>query len=119
MSLGATMSAPARAWETAVFASHSRVDVVVHVVVFHKAAMTMAGVFAIAHVSHHQQLRHCLLIARNRPLRDAVVRVGSRSEFILLRRNAEQDHAAEPKRGAFFALPDQLVHGHLRLARHR
>ena len=63
MSEGATMSAPARACETAVAASHFERGVVIHVAVDDLAAMAVAGVFAIADVGHDQQVRRfrCLM----------------------------------------------------------
>ena len=49
-------------------------QIVVHVAVDDFAAMPVAGVFAVAHVGHHQKLRHFTLDGASCLLHDAVVR---------------------------------------------
>ena len=101
MSLGATTSAPAVACETAVFTSSSTRRVVVHVRwspwKSRDAAVAVAHVFAEAHVGHHDESGHSpVFSAAHRALHHAVLGVRLRRAFILLRGNAEEQHARTP-----------------------
>src|SRR5437660_7956417 len=80
--------------------------------------MTVIGVFAQAHVAHHEQLRHRALHGANRLLHDAllVVRLGARGIF--RGGNAEQDDAAQPQRRRALRVFYQFVDRQLRHTRH-
>ncbi len=74
MSLGATISAPARACDTAAFASHSSVGSFSHFAIDHQPAVAVAGVLAIAHVRHDEQLGNFALERPDGLLHDSVAR---------------------------------------------
>ena len=95
MSEGATMSAPASAWEIAVRASSSSGDVVVDLALADEAAVPVRRVLAEADVGDHHQVRMRLLQRAHRHLHDALVVVGARAGLVLRRRDAEQDHGAD------------------------
>ena len=98
MSLGATISAPARACETAALASHSSVGSFCDFAIHHQAAVAVAGVLAIANVGHHQELRDFALERAHGLLHDAIVGVGARCDFVFGFRNPKQNDAADAER---------------------
>ena len=98
MSLGRTMSAPPRAWETARLGQPLRASCRCgHLVAstIYVTAMPVAGVLAVADIGHHQQLRYFRLHCANRPLHDAILGVGARRHLVFFLRNAEQHHPAD------------------------
>ena len=101
MSLGATASAPASAWETAVRASSSSVGVVVdHAVRPQHAAVAVARVLAQAQVGDHQQVGMGGLDRARGELDHALVVPRARALLVLVGRQAEQQHAGDAERGA-------------------
>ena len=111
MSEGATMSAPARAWETRRLRQPFQRGVVIHVVVLDEAAVAVAGVFAVADVGHDQQVGGFAADGADGALHDAIVVIGAGRHFVLRFRQAEQDHAADAERMHFGALLHQFVDG--------
>jgi hypothetical protein len=108
MSDGATMSAPARAWETAVAASHSSVASLSTSPSDHLAAVAVAGVLAVADVGDDDQGRAARRLMRaHGALHDAVVGGKRRTLAFssLLFRDAEQDDAAEAETGGIRRTP--------------
>ena len=114
MSLGATMSAPARTCDTAVCAISSTVlslstTSVAAGVGPQQAAMTVVGVLAQADVGDHQQLRMRLLDRPRRELDDALVVVGTAADGVLLGRDAEQQHRRQAEGRGFAGLAHGLA----------
>ena len=98
MSEGATTSAPARAWETAVRARSSRVGS------FLTSSPSTTPQWPWEVYSQRQtsvitsRSRHSARMARDGLLHDAVVGVGLAPQWVLLPGKAEQDHAADAQR---------------------
>ena len=94
MSLGATRSAPAAAWESAVFTSSSTRLVIqnMEMVAVHPghAAMAVAHVFAKADIGDDDQLGALRLDRADRLLHDAVLRVSRRRLLVLLLRECQR-----------------------------
>ena len=107
MSDGATRSAPARAWLTAVRASSSSVASLSTVAVLAQhAAVPVGGVLAQAHVGDHEQLRHGLLDRARGQLHDALLVPRARAVLVLLGGQPEQHHRGDPQRGRLPRLGD-------------
>ena len=81
--------------------------------------MPVAGVLAVAHIGHEQQLRDLALHGPHRLLHDAVVGISAGCQLVLDGRDSEQDHAADPELGRFRAFLHQFIDGELIIARHR
>ena len=92
MSDGATMSAPARACESASRASSSSVASLSTSLPAHHAAMAVVGVLAHADVGDHGEPGHVLLDFANRALHLALVVPRLAAAGVLALRDAEQDH---------------------------
>ena len=109
MSLGAMMSAPARAWETAVRASSSSVaSLSTPPSDAEHAAVAVAGVLAQAQVSDHQQLRVGLLDRPGGQLHDTLVIPRARALLVLGGREPEQQHGGDPERRGLAGLGDGM-----------
>ena len=119
MSLGATASAPASAWEIAVFASSSTREVVVDLAVADEAAVAVRGVLAEADVGDHDQFGVGLLQRPHRHLHDALVVVGAGAGLVLGGGDAEEQDRADPGGGDLGRLRDQLRDREALDARHR
>jgi hypothetical protein len=92
--------------------------VVIHVAVDDVAAVSVAGVFAVADVGDDQQPRRLFAQGADGPLHDAIVIVCAGGHFILGLRQAEENHAADAQRLHFGTFLDQFVDGHLIIAGH-
>src|SRR5438105_1048875 len=93
--------------------------IVLHRTVLDHTAVAVAGVLAEADVGDHEQVGHGVLHGPHRLLHDAVLRVGLRPAWILLRGDAEQQHARNAHARGVLALLDQLVDREAMLAGHR
>ena len=80
--------------------------------------MPVTGVFTVADVGDHQQLRHSAFGGRNRALHNPGRVIRARRRFVLRIRQSKQDHATDPQTADFFALTNQAVNRHLELPRH-
>ena len=98
---------------------HLQGEVVVDVAVLDDAAVTVAGVFAEADVGDDEQLRHLFLEGGDRHLDDALLVVGAGAGFVLLRRDAEQQHPGDAQLPHLLGFLDQVVDRLLVAARHR
>ena len=100
MSLGATRSAPAAAWESRGF--HEQLDAFVvqdvEMVAIHPgdAAVPVAHVFAEANVGDDEQVGTFRLDRADCLLHDAILRIGAGSALVLFVRQAEKEDSAEP-----------------------
>ncbi len=92
--------------------------IVLHFAIHNQSAMAVAGVFAIADVGHHQQLRDFALHRADGLLHDAVIGISARCDLVLGLGNAEQNHAADAELVRLFAFVHQLVHRKLRVPGH-
>ena len=119
MSEGATISAPARACDSADGRQPFERGVVIHFAVHDLAAMPVARVFAIANVGHDQQIRHFSLDSANRTLHDSVIVVSARSLFVLRLRQPEQNHTADIQTPRLLAFFDCRIDRQLAMRRHR
>ena len=114
MSLGATMSAPAWACETAVRASSSSVWSLSTTYPscrprLRHAAVPVVGVLAQAQVGDHDQLGVRLLDRAGGELDDAVIVViGAGALGVLVRGDPEQDHGGDAERGGAARLGHRL-----------
>ena len=114
MSLGATTSAPASTWLTAVRASRSSVSSFVDLAVVQHAAVAVARVLAEADVGDQRQSRHLGPHGAECALHDAVGVPGARALLVLLLGDAEQQHRADPECVERRALAHDLVDRALR-----
>ena len=107
MSLGATTSAPARAWETAVRASSSS-DASLSTVpsAVSTPAVAVVGVLAQADVGDHEQLGVRGLDRARGELHDALVVPGAGALGVLLGGDAEQQHGGDAEREGAAGLLD-------------
>ena len=80
--------------------------------------MPVTGVFAIADVGDHQQIRQTPLDGADGPLHDAVVVVSTGGFLILRFRHAEQDHPADPEIPHFAAFLDRRIDRELAMRGH-
>ena len=109
MSLGATISAPARACDTAALASHSSVGS------FCTSPSTTSPQWPWLVYSQLQtsvitsSLRHFALEGAHGLLHDAIVGISARRQFVFGLGNPEQNHAADSERVRLRALLDQTV----------
>ena len=94
-------------------------EVVVDLAVADDAAVPMRGVFAQAHVGDHEEIRVGLLQRADGELDDPLRVVGARAGLVLLARDAEQDHGADPGRLELCRLGDELGDREPLHARHR
>ncbi len=119
MSDGATISAPARAWETAAARQQIERRVVVDVTIANDAAVAMAGVFAETDIGDDDEVRCRVLERTHCVLHDAgiVVRLGT--FFVLRCRQPEDQHRGYAKRLEIVSLARYLVERDPKLARHR
>src|SRR5579883_819814 len=117
MSEGATTSAPARMGDRRGRQPFQRL-VVIYVSIHDLAAVTVAGVLAVADVGHHQQPRSLFPDGAYGALHDAVVGVCPGGHLVLALGQSEQDHAADAQSLDLRALLDQFVNRHLVVARH-
>jgi hypothetical protein len=101
MSDGATMSAPAAAWDTA------------------DAAVAVIGVLAEADVGHHEHVVHLALDRANRRLHRRFRIVRERADVVLGVREAEQDHALHAVVLCCAHFVHRLVDREVEDARHR
>ena len=108
MSLGATASAPASAWEIAVLASSSTVRSLSTSPSADEAAVAVRGVLAEADVGDHGQVRVRLLQRPHRHLHDALVVVGAGADLVLGGGDAEEQDRADPGGGELRRLGYQL-----------
>ena len=120
MSLGATMSAPARAWLTAIRPSSST-DASLSTVppASQHAAVAVARVLAEADVGDHEQLRDGGLERPDRQLDRPVLVPGARPGFVLLGRQPEQEHGGHSEGRQLARLDHGLGHREPLDARHR
>ena len=100
MSLGATTSAPASTWLTAVRASSSSVSSFATSPSSSDAAVPVARVLAEADVGEQRQAGHLGPQRAQRALHDAVVVPGARALLVLLLGDAEQQHRPHAERAA-------------------
>ena len=119
MSLGATASAPASAWEIAVLASSSTVMSLSTSPLADEAAVAVRGVLAEADVGDHGQVRVGLLQRAHRHLHDALVVVGAGAGLVLGGGDAEEQERADPGGGDLAGLLDQAGDREALDARHR
>ena len=98
MSLGATASAPAAAWEIAVLASSSIVRSLSTVPSLTTPQCPCVRVLAEADVGDHDELGVCLLQGTHRHLDHALVVVCAGAELVLGGGDSEQDHGAHAGR---------------------
>ena len=103
------MSAPARACESASSASNFERGIVGHFAIFDHAAMPMAGVLAEANVGDDDQIEFGLANGFDGALHDAGGRRGFRAGFVLVFRDAKEDHSGNAEPFDFAALLHQLV----------
>ena len=120
MSLGATMSAPARACDTASRASSSSVASLSTSPSSNDAAVPVIRVLAQADVGDHDELGHVALERAHRLLHRRLVVPRFGPSRVLVIGNPEQQHAADPRRrGRDRASTQHLVDRGLDDARHR
>ena len=120
MSLGATASAPASAWEIATRASSSSVCVVVDLAVAaDHAAVAVVGVLAEADVGDHGQAGHLRLDRGDGLLHGAVGAPGAAALSVLVVGQAEQQHRGHAQFMKGARLFDGAVDGHAADAGHR
>ena len=91
MSEGATISAPARACESAASASSTRLGIIQHFAIVDHAAMAVAGVFAEADVGNYQQIELGFANGFNRALHRALRRRSFRGEFVFMFRQGQTE----------------------------
>ena len=113
MSLGATTSAPASTWLTAVRASSSSVSSFDDLAVAQHAAVAVARVLAEADVRDQGQAGSLRPKRTQRTLDDPVVVPGARALLVLLLRDAEEEQRPDTQRPELDGLADQLVDGEL------
>ena len=108
MSLGATASAPASTWLTAVRASSSSVSSFCDLdpvrAVPEDAAVAVRGVLAEADVGDEHELGLLGPERAQGPLDDPVVGPGARALLVLLLRDPEQEHGLDPERDELVGL---------------
>ena len=104
MSEGATISAPARACETADLSEPFERSVVIYLVVDDQPAMAVTRVFAVTDVREDEKFRCDLLDSLDRTLYYTAVVVGSGGVLIFMRRNSEEDDSADTERDGFTTL---------------
>ena len=98
MSLGATTSAPARAWRDRGARDELDARVVVDAAVrVDEAAVAVVGVLAEADVGHDEQLGMRLLDRARRELDDALVVVGARALGVLAVGDPEEQHGGQAR----------------------
>src|SRR4051812_38739629 len=107
MSLGATASAPASAWETAVFASSSTV-MSLSTSLSRTKPQWPCEVLAEADVGDHGEVGVGLLEGANGHLDDALVVVGARARFVLGGGDAEEQDGGDARGGDLGCLGHQL-----------
>ncbi len=108
MSLGATASAPASAWEIAVLASSSTVMSLSTSPSRMKPQWPWRGVLAEADVGDHGEVGMGLLEGTDRHLHDALVVIGAAAALVLDRGDAEQQDRADSGGDDLGCLSDQL-----------
>ena len=96
--LGATMSAPARAWLTATRPSTSSVASLSTASASQDAAVAVAGVLAAADVGDEKQVGKARAQPAQGPLDDPVVGEVLGADVVLRGGNAEEDHAGHAER---------------------
>ena len=107
MSDGATMSAPARAWLTAVRASSSSVaSLSTDAVVAQHPAVAVLGVLAQADVGHHEQVGPRALDRARGELHRALGVPGAGALLVLLGGYPEQQHGGEAEPRGVLCLGD-------------
>ena len=80
--------------------------------------MTVRHVLAEADISHDEQVWHGSLDGAGGALHNAVLVPGSGGNFILHRRQAEENDGRDAKRIDFAALLDRLIDGEIEYAGH-
>ena len=100
MSDGATMSAPARACESAAFGQQLQRRIVQNLAVLDHAAVAVAGVFAEANIGDDEQIELGLANRFDRALHRAGRGGRFRAGFVLVFRQAEENHRREFPRSA-------------------
>ena len=83
------------------------------------AAVAVAHEFAEAHVGDDEQAGHARLQRADGALHDAVVGVGLRGALVLVRWDAEKEHAGTPAACAACGFGDEFALGELEDAGHR
>src|SRR5216117_3883044 len=118
MSDGATMSAPARACESA---SLTRISRVASLSTSWPLMMPqcVVGVLTETDIGNQQKARHLLLERSQGALDDAMVIVGVRTDGILVLGNAEQDHPRNTEVADRLALLHRTIDRQLSNPRHR
>ncbi len=120
MSEGATMSAPARACESAASARIIKLGSFSTSLIFDHAAVPVAGVFAEADIGNHQQIQFRLANRLHRTLhRDHARSAASLASASLFSGRPKRNHAGIPRSGDFAAFLHNLIDRLLKNSRHR
>ena len=118
MSLGATMSAPAFACDTASRASSSSVASLSTSPFANHAAVAVISVFAQTHVGDHDEVGQLALEGAHRLLNGRIVIPRFGPDGVLAIRNPEQQHATNAGGRGGMRVSQHFVHGGLVDARH-